>query len=380
MGEDSLHSPALAELTLNATAQDPPALEAWRGEGGHVLALAYGYVPEEIFTAAGIVAYRPHVIDNPSTALAQARFTEMNCTYVRTVYDAAKRGVFDFCEGVVSANACDHERRMFDNWVDEMHPAFSHFVFFPKKSGELQAAWYRRELEGLVEALRAHFGVALAEDDLRDAIELHNETRRLQRALYELRRAPNPPITGAEALAVMMAANTMPRQRYNRLLAQLLDDCQGASGHTDYRMRAFLYGGELDTISFVEAIESQGALVVGDYLGFGYRACAQDVTYTGDALADLARTLVDTPMPRLFGTAQARKDLVRDLMRACDADGAIVVCIPLCDYWRFEQAAFDVYAKEHDIPALNLDHEYIFNTGGRVQTRVQAFVEAHGRE
>ena len=63
--------------------------------------------------------------------------------------------------------------------------------------------WFCGELANLRQRIESHYGVEITDDALRDAIVLHNETRRLLRELYELRKADAPPITGAEALAVV---------------------------------------------------------------------------------------------------------------------------------------------------------------------------------
>lgn len=376
----TLESSALTRLRENGTAQYGPALKAWKEEGGKVMGLMYAYVPEEIFTAAGMVPYRLRAFDSTSSALANGRFMELNCSLVRHFYDETKRGGFSFCDGFVTANACDHERRLYDNALATLDVPFAAIVNFPKKPGEAQVEFYATGLRRLIGEIEDRFATTIGEKELRGAIEQHNRARQLQRTLYELRREERPPITGADMLAVMLAETSMPIGDYVTLLKELVADCAEAPGIDDYQMRAFLYGGEIDSVAFVEAVESQGALVVGDYLGYGYRACVQDVPDMGDAVRDLAEHMVMMrPDPRQFGTAVRRQRLVRDRMADCAADGVIFPAIPLCDYWGWEQHNFALFAKEEGIPVLNLDTEYKFNGEGQIKTRVQAFVETNGR-
>lgn len=376
----TLESSALTRLRENGTAQYGPALKAWKEEGGKVMGLMYAYVPEEIFTAAGMVPYRLRAFDSTSSALANGRFMELNCSLVRHFYDEMKRGGFSFCDGFVTANACDHERRLYDNALATLGVPFAAMVNFPKKTGPEQVDFYAAGLRHLIDAMESHFGVAVTEEALRGAIDEHNRVRGLQRALYGLQRRECPPLTGADMMAVMLAQTTMPIGDYAALLEELVTDCASAPGIGDYQMRVLVYGGELDSIALIEAIESQGALVVGDYLGYGYRACRKDVPDTGDALHDLAEHIVMMrPDPRQFGTARTRQSLVRALMADCGAEGVIFPAIPLCDYWGWEQHNFALFAKEEGVPVLNLDTEYKFNGEGQIKTRVQAFVETNGR-
>ena len=85
------------------------------------------------------------------------------------------------------------------------------------------------------ERLEKHFAVKISDERLREAIRLHNQTRRLQRRLYDLRKRKNPPITGAETMAVMVAGTAMANVQYNELLKQLLDDISDLEGNVDYR-------------------------------------------------------------------------------------------------------------------------------------------------
>jgi benzoyl-CoA reductase/2-hydroxyglutaryl-CoA dehydratase subunit BcrC/BadD/HgdB len=253
---------------------------------------------------------------------------------------------------------------------------YDYFLCFPKKTGIEQVEAYTERLLEFKNDLESAFGVRISEKDLREAIDLYNETRRLQRKLYDLRKTPNPPLSGADTLAVMMAGSTMQRREYNKLLAELLEDVKEQENYCEYPLRVFVYGGEIDSIPFLELIESQGALIVGDSLGYGYRAVAEDVKNTGNALYDLAYNLIiDRPEPRLFGTADERQSLVETQMKEFNASAVIVPCIQNCDYWGFEKFNFGAYAKQHDIPTLDLSIEYDFENSGQIKTRVQAFVE-----
>ena len=59
-----------------------------------------------------------------------------------------------------------------------------------------------------------------------NSIRIYNRGRELMKQLYELRKRDRPPVTGAEALEVSKAAARMPRERFNELMEQLLDEIQ----------------------------------------------------------------------------------------------------------------------------------------------------------
>lgn len=374
-----LRSEALQELKQAAASLTNPALEEWKGRGGKVIGCMYHFIPEELITAAGAMPYRMRATGSTGTELSEARFTQVNCTFVRHLFDSGMRGDQGFLDGVVSANNCDHVRRLYDNWVAKIPAPYSHFLVFPKKSGPEQVEAYHGQLVAFKESLEEHLGVEITNDKLRAAIELHNETRRLQRQLYELRRSGAPPITGADALAVMVAGTCMPKERYNGLLKQLLAESAEGPGGTGQVARLMVVGGEIDDPAFIQAIESQGGLVVTDVLGYGFRACAKDVSTEGDLLTALARyQVMERPAdPRIFGRTTEERDLyIARQAEEFGVEGVISVRLTQCDHWGFEQANLTKYLKKKHIPHLALEVEYVLGGLGQLKTRVQAFQES----
>ncbi len=374
-----LGSSALREFREAAAAVMNPAMQEWKAQGGKVIGCMYHFVPEELITAAGQMPYRMRATGSTGTELSESRFTQVNCSFVRHLFDSGMRGSQSFLDGVVSVNNCDHVRRLYDNWKARIPAPYMHFLVFPKKSGPEQVAAYRKELAAFRSTLEEHFRVEISDQKLRDAIELHNQTRHLQRQLYELRRDAVPPISGADALATMVAGTCIPRERYNGLLRQLLDECRAVPGRTGHAARLMVVGGEIDDPGFIAAIESQRGLVVTDLLGYGYRSCARDVGTYGDPLTALARyQVVERPAdPRVFGrTTQERDGYLSGLIDEYGVEGVVSVRLMQCDHWGFEQVNLSKYLKKRRIPHLPLEIEYVLGGVGQIRTRVQAFLES----
>ena len=361
-----------------------PALEEWKEQGGKILGCLYHFVPEEIITAAGVLPYRMRATESHGCELSESCFTQVNCTFVRHLFDLGMGGHLNFLDGVVTVNNCDHIRRLYDNWESRIKMPYMHFVSFPKKRGPEQVEAYRKELMAFKKSLEDHFKVTITEDGMREAIRLHNQTRRLLRTLYALRKDVAPPVSGAETLAVMMAGTVMPKDRYNALLAELLEACVNTPEHRDpvYQgqgVRVMLVGGELDSIPLVEAIESQGGLVVTDSLGYGLRAIQKDVDETDDPLTALARyqLMERPPDPRIFGTSFQRNDNVKKTAEAFRVDGIISFRLLQCDHWGLEQLNLKKYLKKHQLPHLALENEYILGGDRTDQNKSSGFFGKH---
>ncbi|WP_314039433.1 2-hydroxyacyl-CoA dehydratase family protein [Slackia exigua] len=355
-------------------------IRAWKENGGKVIGTLYNQVPEEIIHAAGALPVRLRAQQSTGTEGAAGRFTQVNCSLVKHFYDSATKGQFDFIDGLVASNACDHARKLEENWASELKPAYVRLICFPKRQGdELEAKKLAHEYADLRQSLADELGLVSTESDLAASIELFNEIRDLQMRLNNLRANENPPISGRQTLAVFMAGTAMPKERYRNLLSELVTEAEMAPGISDYRARVVVYGGEIDSLDLFEAIESQGALIVGDSLGgFGRRSADMQVGLEGDLIHNLAVAYLQgrPSEPRLHGTRAARWAYLEDVAEAVSADGYIQIHIPICDLWSYERIMFDTEVEKRGLACLDLDTEYIFSTPGQTRTRVQAFVES----
>jgi benzoyl-CoA reductase subunit C len=376
--QTSIKSRALKEFAEATATLANPAVQEWRKQGGKVVGYCCSYFPEEIVTAAGFLSFRMRATGSKGTELADAYLSSINCSFARHCFNLGLRGEYDFVDGAVWLSTCDHVRRIYDNWKRKVNTPFVHIMSLPKKIDEPQVGWYRDEMVNLKEALERHFSVKITDERLWEAIRLHNETRRLQRQLYELRKRGNPPITGAEALAVMVAGTAMPKQKYNQLLRELLDEISQREGNADYRARLMILGGILDDPGYIKVIEEQGGLVVTDMLCFGTKIMWKDVAEgTGDPLAALARYYIaERPScARMFGDYPRRVDFVRDMVREFKVDGIIGERLIFCDLWALEHYMLAKEFKTEGVPYLVLDREYLLGGIGQLRTRVQAFLE-----
>jgi benzoyl-CoA reductase/2-hydroxyglutaryl-CoA dehydratase subunit BcrC/BadD/HgdB len=294
----------------------------------------------------------------------------------------ALKGEYSFLDGLVVFNSCDHIRRIYDHWIRQLDTPFVKIMSLPKKSGPRQVEWFRSELAILKDELETQFGIEITDDKLREAIKLHNESRRLLREMYDLRKSENPPLTGAEALAITVASTASPPAHFNQLLKELLDDVKNVEGNSDYRARLMILGGELDDPGFLSVIEDLGALVVTDSLCFGSRLLWKDVDESiDDPLRALAQYQVNErpSCARMFTEYEKRSEYVHKMLSEYKVDGAIFARLTFCEVWGFEQYSMVNDFKEWNIPLLCIDHEYILSGVGQLRTRFQAFLETMGK-
>ncbi|MHA1314610.1 MAG: 2-hydroxyacyl-CoA dehydratase subunit D [Candidatus Helarchaeota archaeon] len=339
------------------------------------------YVPEELIHAAGILPIRINARGHHETTRADGLLSRINCTYCRTSLDKVLKGDYDFLDGMVSLNSCDHVRRTYDNWVHERPPGFTHFLSVPHLATEEAIVWYEKELIMLKDKLERHFKVKITPEKLQHSIKIHNETRTLIKQLYDKRKEENLKISGADAFAITISATALPKETFNEMLSNFLKgfDERPVLEDVDQKFRLLVGGSLIDDVEYIKMIEDMGAVVVIDNQCFGSKFFWNPVDEQKEPMAALAeRYLLKPACPRMFGSKtdhSTRLEFLKHLIKEYYVDGVVLESLKFCDFHSGENYMFVNELKDLGVPLLMLDREYTLTGIGQLKTRVQAFLE-----
>lgn len=190
-------------------------------------------------------------------------------------------------------------------------------------------------------------------------------------------RSSGTPISGEDALAIIVAASAMPRGEYNRMLEEFLPGLESAPSVQNGRKRLLLAGSINDDPEFVRVIEECGAVVVGDTMCFGARSYSRLVDEDKEPVQALAEHYLNQSLcPRMFGYYKNRLDFLISRAKAVRADGVILQNIRFCDIHGSENGIFARDLAAAGIPSVRMEREYgPLVESGRIRMRVDAFVE-----
>ena len=368
----------LEELTALSRNPVNPAVNEWKAEGKKVVGFLCTQVPEEILYAADILPVRLRAPDCADTTSADVYMSHLNCTFMRSCLQYMFEGKFDFLDGFVCTNSCDHTRRLYDILREALDYPYVHLFSIPHKVGDEEVTlWHRGEITRFKESVEAAFRVEVTEARLREAIGVYNETRGLLRELYELRKSDSPPISGAETLSVILAGNSLPKDMYNQMLRNLLDELRQRKGISKYRARLMIAGsGGCDNPNYLGVMEELGGLVVTDSLCFGSRYFWEPVDTEGDLMLNLARSYLNRPScANMTDRVVERGEFVKQMVGDFKVDGVVFQRMRYCDLWGGQLLYMEHEFKKSDIPLLSLEREYTLGGAGQLRTRVQAFLE-----
>ncbi len=349
-------------------------------EGGVAIGYTCNFVPDVMLNAAGLFPLRLRAPGISGTEMADVYLSSVICPYTRSILEFALDRRYDFLGGWVFAASCDHMRRLYDNLDYLSDPGFVHILDVPHKRTDAALDWYEDELRGLAGSLSAYFGIQIDEDALGESVVERNRVMSLLRCIGEKRREVFPPLRGGEFHRLMLFALTSPLWLAEPLLRDYLESLERSEKKTGCRARLMVVGGQLDDPAFIDAIESQGALVVADRFCTGSMPGAEDILIEENPFRGTARHyLCRMRCPRMMEDFTSRVKEICDTVRRCNVDGVVLQGIKFCDTWGVEASPFVAALRAEGIPVLRLEREYRLSGEGQLRTRVQAFIESMGK-
>ncbi|HSJ53164.1 MAG TPA: 2-hydroxyacyl-CoA dehydratase family protein [Anaerolineae bacterium] len=343
-----------------------------RYPGRRAMGYFCNYVPEEMIHCAGLSPVRLRGNTAPLRQV-DAHLQSFTCAMCRSTLDQLLTADWgQAVAGAVLAHTCDTMQAAADLW--RMHSGDSLFVdtvMQPANLGSPAARPYlMAELARFRQKLAAWAGNALADNRLRASIALYDETRRLIAGLQDQRDY----LSASSFYAVLDAAQSMPREEFNPLLADLV----GGLYRTSRRKsgpRLFLTGAILDEPRVLELIDDLGAQVAGDDLCTGSRHFAGLVGDGEDPIAALADFYLRRPPcpAKLLPGHDTGQHLLEQAQKV-QADGVVFIVAKFCEPHAFDYALSFPTLDGAGLPHLLLEMEQVPSLEA-LRTRLQAFCE-----
>jgi benzoyl-CoA reductase subunit C len=355
---------------------DFPTVRRWRESGGRVLGHFQVYFPEELAHAAGMlpVKVRGAQVDRHE---ADSRFGSYICSILRSSLELAMSGRLEL-DMFVTHPICDAARNLAGIWGRNL-PAPAQILYLPQNAnsgfaGQYLAEEYRRVL-GDIEAVA---GRRVSDDEIRAAIAVFNENRRLLRELYDIRRDTPWLLPVDEAYVLVALAGLIRRDEHNALLRALLPRIRERDGRPQDRMRVVFEGGfcEQPPLDLLHAI-AQFVYVVDDDLLIGMRWILSDIEAAGDPVAALAHAYLEQSSysPVQHDLRKPKERMLLERIRGARADAAIIAAAKMCEPGLDEQVAYAHALDEARVPYFVTEFEEHMTSFDHLQIQLETFVE-----
>ena len=359
------------------------------------LALAYNcsYIPEVLLDVEGCFSVRLRAPRCTNPDLATYYMTNRSCPYSKSILERAFEGGYNFIDALLGQECCTTMNRM-EQYFDycKLIPKekfFTSFIDMPLKKTAWHAGYFRRQIEQkIIEPLGRVYGVDFSEEKLRAAIEQHNEVCRIITEIGDMRKLPNPPVTGYEFHVIQLVSLTCPKDLILPYLRETLEEIKSREPEPKFpfRARVMVAGSEIDDPDFTKLLEGCGAYVVADRYCFGSIPGREEIIVKPDE--DILQAIADhyiqtNQCPRSMGpdNVVARKQFLYRIAKEYDAEGVIVENMKFCEYWGYERAQAaqwmsDGFSLPGTLPVCQIEKDYTNAATGQLRTRFQAFVES----
>ena len=368
-------------------------VQAACAEGRHALAYNCSYIPEVLLDVEGCFSVRLRAPRCTNPDLATYYMTNRSCPYSKSILERAFEGGYNFIDALLGQECCTTMNRM-EQYFDycKLIPKekfFTSFIDMPLKKTAWHAGYFRRQIEQkIIEPLGRVYGVDFSEEKLRAAIEQHNEDCRLITEIGDMRKLPNPPVTGYEFHVIQLVSLTCPKDLILPYLRETLEEIKSREPEPKFpfRARVMVAGSEIDDPDFTKLLEGCGAYVVADRYCFGSIPGREEIIVKPDE--DILQAIADhyiqtNQCPRAMGPENvvARKQFLYKIAQEYGAEGVIVENMKFCEYWGYERAQAaqwmrDGFSLPGTLPVCQIEKDYTNAATGQLRTRFQAFVES----
>ncbi len=364
-------------------------IEQARQEGRLAIGYTCFHMPEVLLNLDNCFSVRLRAPNTGSMDIATYYMSNYTCEFCRALLERSFEGGFNFLDALAGVDACAEMNRCMENIeLQNLIPNEKFFVThadIPYKVEDFTVAHYVRQIKNRVlNRLHEVYDVDISDEAIREAVNQHNEICRIITEIGELRKLPNPPITGYEFHVLNMVTYCCPKYLILKKLKETLTEIRKRKPDPEpwYRSRVALVGSEIDDLGLTKLIEDTGAFIVADRFCFGSTPGREEIVLNEeeDALTQVCRHYLEvSECPRFMSNEKItqRRETVDRLAREYGAEGIIFEQIKFCDFWAFERAlASHIQEKEYHHPVLSLDRPYNARSSGQLRTRIQAFVES----
>lgn len=365
------------EVFKNWEKQRHTYAQEWKKKtGGKVLGYFCTYVPEEILYAAGVLPVRILGSHEPTDLTEPHIFGGMFCPFSRDCLAQGLKGRYDYLDGIMIAQSCLHIRQAFSSWQKHIPQEFSYYLCMPNnvQSGRAES-FLAGEILEFKKAVEKWTGKEIKEESLSRSIETYNQSRRLLHQVYSTRKQENPPLTGEEAMEMVISNQMTDKSEHNQALGDLVKNLEGRKMNRQTGTRLMLIGSENDDIPFIHMLESLNATVVIDEHCTGTRYFWNEVVSQHDLIKAIAKRYIDRPpCPSKDWEVRRRVQHTLSLAKEYQVSGAILIQQKFCDPHELDIPAISKALEENGIRTLFLEFDVTVPIG-QFKTRCEAFLE-----
>lgn len=343
--------------------------------GGKVLGCLCTYVPEEILYAADVLPVRILGSHEPQN-VTEPHIFAMFCPFCRDVLAQGLQGRYDYLDGIMISQSCLHIRQAYTSWDMHIPQEFSYFLPMPHHVQSQHALDFTRsEFEIFQKKIEEWTGKKIGDAELEKGIDIVNRNRRLMKQVYETRKRDDLPMTGLEAMYMVVSSQMTHKDDHSKVTEAVLAELETRSVGREDTTRLIMLGSENDDVEFIQMVEECEATIVQDDHCSGTRSFWDEVESDGDPLTRIATRYVNRlPCPTKDWPSRRRIERILRFAKEWNARGAVIIQQKFCDPHELDIPAIKKALEAEDIKVLFLELDVTVPVG-QFKVRAEAFME-----
>lgn len=338
------------------------------------------YTPLELINAAGVSHVRLLKAGTTNEVASGEHLTQsVFCDFSKSCLGAFKEGdpLYSALDKVYTFYTCDSMKKVAEA-INEYFVPTGIFLLPRLRDSESSRNYFRSELIHFKEDLEKLSGNKVTEAGLREQIVVYNRTRSLLKQISELRKRPNPPLTGTDFLELAKAYYYLPPEELLDLYQGIYERLAAVPVKNERRIRLMVAGGIVadGDRRLMEILENDiGVQIVVEDHCTGLSPIYYNIPEEGDPFRALAEGYLDRAPCARMKPLEDRVEFAGKLAEEYDVDGVIYFYLKFCPCYGLPKNEFLRHFQKKGLPVLEIPSDYSHSDVGQLKTRIEAFVE-----
>jgi len=312
-------------------------LESCKASGKKAVGVMPYFAPEELVYAAGMMPFGMWGSNKKTISRAKEYCATFYCTIAQLDLEMMLDGTMDMLDGVITPTICDTLRPMSQNIRVAMGKKLKViFLAHPQNRFDENGLKFTiSQYTNIKNELEKISGKQISNDDIKNAINVYNDSRRARREFIKLAAEHCDVITPTKRSAVLKASWFMMKDEYTQKLNELNEELR-ALPVCDWQGRKVVTSGIIcDNPVLLSIFEENNIVIVADDVANESRSFLVDVPENDDAMRVLALQFANQDYDVLLydcnDNKNRRGEYITDLVKKSGADGLIIFMQQFCD-------------------------------------------------
>lgn len=338
------------------------------------------YTPLELISAAGVSHLRLFKSGDTEVVASGEQITQsVFCDFTKSILGAFKENdpLYKSLDKVYTFYTCDCIKKVGEAIGEFFAPADIYIL--PRVKEKLNSRdFYKAQILTFRDDLEELSGNTVSDEKLLEQIKLYNKVRKILKDISELRKRPNPPLSGREFLDIVKGYYYLPAERLLTLYQEIYDKLSAVQDNGERPIRLLMSGGIIadGDRRLLDIIEKEvGAKIVAEDHCTGQKIADSVISEEGDPYKALSEGYIDQSPCARMKPLEDRLEISGKLATDYNVDGILFVYLKFCPcYGQIKNEFFRHYQKL-GIPVLELPIDYSQSDEGQLKTRIEAFIE-----